>query len=167
MPVFLFSSTRWSFFYCCRLPIFYLFYMAWRLLLEVIQVDVNIHREIQIICRLEKLERNDPKPKNNCYRWESCFLLYQIVLRYLINSMGLNRSNRNSDGTFRGLDFTLRFVGRSLGCGSSAGNCDSSTALCSVDICFEDHSISFAFRTPSSSATKIIKKLLSSATKVM
>ena len=71
--------------------------MAWRLLLEVIQVDVNIHREIQIICRLEKLERNDPKPKNNCYRWESCFLLYQIVLRYLINSMGLNRSNRNSD----------------------------------------------------------------------
>ena len=42
--------------------------MAWRLLLEVIQVDVNIHREIQIICRLEKLERNDPKPKNNCYR---------------------------------------------------------------------------------------------------
>lgn len=118
MSVFLFSSTR-SFFYCCRLRIFYLFYMAWRLLLEVIQVDVNIHREIQIICRLEKLERNDPKPKNNCYRWESCFLLYQIVLRYLINSMGLNRSIRNSDGTFRGLDFTLRFVGRSLGCRSS------------------------------------------------
>lgn len=62
MSVFLFSSTR-SFFYCCRLRIFYLFYMAWRLLLEVIQVDVNIHREIQIICRLEKLEHNDPKPK--------------------------------------------------------------------------------------------------------
>ena len=48
-------------------------------------MDVNVLREIQIICRLEKLERNDPKPKTYCYRWESCFLLHQIVLRYLFS----------------------------------------------------------------------------------